>query len=341
MNDDERKVCPACNQPIDDYGGTIEINGRRICQKCGNKILGLPEDTQWFETDDAEEHDVESTSEDDESESDDEEYDDFDDDEEELTEEDHECIVTSIMEKEPSSISDNGVLVVREEPEEPHHIVVVPTMEEPEKPVETHDESAEKTEEPHDEDADSDAEGDSDDDDEDEEPEPKRKFFGFGKLERRREPKKRKEKKKDDVEYDPDSFHERFRRWKLIRNEGYVILKTLSRDTKEEYHLETTLVKMEDLPKEAVQVTNEKHTYCLDLIKTSKWYLETHVDPYQEFYESQFTASDAALYMMSNKIDNALAIKWTELSHVDYKKYMIIAGVALFVILFMIMRMSG
>ena len=77
------------------------------------------------------------------------------------------------------------------------------------------------------------------------------------------------------------------------------------------------------------------------MVKTSKWYLETHTDPYEEYYESQFTASDAALYMMSNKIDNALAIRWTELSHVDYKKYMIIAGAVLFVILFMIMRMSG
>ena len=331
----DEKICPMCNQPYEDYGGTIEINGRKVCQKCGNKILGMPEDTQWFETE--EEKSESGTEVKDDSEEADYDEDDYDDDEEEeLTEEDHEPIVTKIMEREPVTVSEDNVLVVREEPEVPHHTVVVPMVNE-EESKETPKEDAKKPEEPQKEDADSDAEEDSDDEDE---PEPKRKWFAFGKLERRREPKKKKEPQKE-REYDPDSFHEKFRRWKLIHNEGYVILKTFSRDAHEEYHLESTLIKIEDLPKDAVQVTNEKHTYCLDLVKTSKWYLETHTDPYEEYYESQFTASDAALYMMSNKIDNALAIRWTELSHVDYKKYMIIAGAVLFVILFMIMRMSG
>lgn len=318
----DEKICPACNQPYEDYGGTIEINGIEICQKCGNKILGLPEDTQCFVT---EEKESESGTEvKDDSEETDYDEDDYDDDEdEELTEEDHEPIVTKIMEREPVTVSEDNVLVVREEPEVPHHTVVVPVVKE-EESKETPKKDAKEPEVPHNED----------------EPESKRKWFAFGKLERRKEPKKKKEPQKE-REYDPDSFHERFRRWKLIRNEGYVILKTFSRDAHEEYHLESTLIKIEDLPKDAVQVTNEKHTYCLDLVKTSKWYLETHTDPYEEYYESQFTASDAALYMMSNKIDNALAIRWTELSHVDYKKYMIIAGAVLFVILFMIMRMSG
>lgn len=331
----DEKICPACNQPYDDYGGKIEINGREVCQRCGNRILGMPEDTQWFET---EEEKSESKTEDkDDSEETDYDEDDYDDDEdEELTEEDHEPIVTKIMEREPVTVSEDNVLVVREEPEVPHHTVVVPVVKE-EESKETPKEDAKEPEEPQKENADSDAEEDPDDEDE---PEPKRKWFAFGKLERRREPKKKKEPQKE-REYDPDSFHEKFRRWKLIHNEGYVILKTFSRDAHEEYHLESTLIKMEDLPKDAVQVTNEKHTYCLDLVKTSKWYLETHTDPYEEYYESQFTASDAALYMMSNKIDNALAIRWTELSHVDYKKYMIIAGAVLFVVLFMIMRMSG
>lgn len=331
----DEKICPACNQPYENYGGTIEINGREVCQKCGNRILGMPEDTQWFETE--EEKSESGTEVKDDSEETDYDEDDYDDDEEEeLTEEDHEPIVTKIMEREPVSVSEDNVLVVREEPEVPHHTVVVPVVKE-EESKETPKEDAKEPEESQKEDADSDAEQDSDDEDE---PEPKRKWFAFGKLERRREPKKKKEPQKE-REYDPDSFHEKFRRWKLIHNEGYVILKTFSRDAHEEYHLESTLIKMEDLPKDAVQVTNEKHTYCLDLVKTSKWYLETHTDPYEEYYESQFTASDAALYMMSNKIDNALAIRWTELSHVDYKKYMIIAGAVLFVILFMIMRMSG
>lgn len=335
MNDDESKICPACNQPYDDYGGTIEINGREVCQRCGNRILWMPEDTQWFETE--EEKSESGTEVKDDSEETDYDKDDYDDDEdEELTEEDHEPIVTKIMEREPVTVSEDNVLVVREEPEVPHHTVVVPVVKE-EESKETPKEDAKEPEEPQKENADSDAEEDPDDEDE---PEPKRKWFAFGKLERRREPKKKKEPQKE-REYDPDSFHEKFRRWKLIHNEGYVILKTFSRDAHEEYHLESTLIKMEDLPKDAVQVTNEKHTYCLDLVKTSKWYLETHTDPYEEYYESQFTASDAALYMMSNKIDNALAIRWTELSHVDYKKYMIIAGAVLFVVLFMIMRMSG
>lgn len=335
----DEKICPACNQPYDDYGGTIEINGRRICQKCGNKILGLPEDTQWFETE--EEESGSGTEVKDDSEETDYDEDDYDDDEEEeLTEEDHEPIVTKIMEREPVTVSEDNVLIVREEPEVPHHTVVVPVVKEEESketPMSNDVQSPSKEgEDAGHETLSNDVQPPSDK----EESEPKRKRFAFGKLERRREPKKKKEPQKE-REYDPDSFHERFRRWKLIRNEGYVILKTFSRDAHEEYHLESTLVKMEDLPKDAVQVTNEKHTYCLDLVKTSKWYLETHTDPYEEYYESQFTASDAALYMMSNKIDNALAIRWTELSHVDYKKYMIIAGAVLFVVLFMIMRMSG
>lgn len=175
-------------------------------------------------------------------------------------------------------------------------------------------------------------------------PEPDKKVKGFGlfkfdtdkKLERRKKPKT---DNKPEKEYDVDSLHERWRRWNLIRKEGYVILKTLTRDPAGEYLLETTLVKFEDLPRDAVAVTNEKYTYCLDKIKTSRWYLETHTDPHEDYYESQFNASDAALYMTSNKIDNALAIKWTEYSHIDFKRYMWLGIAALVVIVFLIMRM--
>lgn len=151
----------------------------------------------------------------------------------------------------------------------------------------------------------------------------------------------KKKEQKEEKEYDVDSLHERLRRRRMISKEGYVILKVLDRNPKGEYMLESTLIKRNELPEDAVQVTSESNTYCIDRIKSSEWYIRTHsglnVDP----YEAQFTASDAALYMTSNKIDNALAIKWTELSHVDFKKYIWLVIAGLVVLLFVIMRMVG
>lgn len=146
-----------------------------------------------------------------------------------------------------------------------------------------------------------------------------------------------KKKTKEKIVDDPDSFKERWRRARLLRH-GYVILRTLSRDPENgDFIRETTLVKKEDLPEAAVQCTNEKGYYCLDTIKTSEWYQQTRDELGFDYYESQFTASDAALYMVSNKIDNALITKWTDFSHVDIKKIILpIAAVVCILIFFAI-----
>lgn len=162
----------------------------------------------------------------------------------------------------------------------------------------------------------------------------------FSKLKREKSPKKEKKpKEKKEKPYDPDSLSERWRRWKLIHQENYVELRTLSRDNKTgEYLCETTLVKWADLPRTAVHCTGENHVYCDDKIKPTEWYAVTHAQAQYNYDRDQFTASDAALYMMSNKIDNALATHWTELSHIDWKKIIIVAICGLAAVLILLMR---
>lgn len=208
------------------------------------------------------------------------------------------------------------------------------------------DEDAENSEVPPDEDADSDAEEDDDDDEEKPESEPK---GIFQKLKQRDEDirkerkqkskdKKKKKKHKKDDNYNPDSFRERMRRWYLWRFKGYVKLRTLSRMKNGEYKMETTLVKFKDLPRDAVACTGERGFYCHDTIVNSDWYLENHIKD-RGLAEDQFTASDACLYMLSNKIDNALAVNWTEMNHVDFTKIVLIVGVVLVVALVVVTRM--
>lgn len=184
--------------------------------------------------------------------------------------------------------------------------------------------------------------------------EPKKSKFGF-KIPNIKKPdfkttlpkKKAKEDRppRQEKEYDVDSFHERYRRWQLIHKKGYVILKTLTRDPKrEEYLLETTLIPRSELPEDAVAVTEEANTYCVDGIKNTQWYAETRaeIEATQSWHQRQFTASDAQLYMTSNKIDNALAIKWqTSLVKNDMKTIFIIVGVLAVALVFMMRFMQG
>lgn len=147
--------------------------------------------------------------------------------------------------------------------------------------------------------------------------------------------KKKATKAKPDKPYDPDAFSERYRRWKAIWFGGYVILRTLSRDARtQEYLCESTLVKWTDLPHDAVHCTGEKHVYCLDKITRSDYYMT--VKAYmtrQASLDGGFTASDAALFMQTNKFDNALTTKWNASSHVDFKMIGIVAACILGVIL--------
>ena len=146
------------------------------------------------------------------------------------------------------------------------------------------------------------------------------------------------DKKVEERLADPDSFVESLKRWWKLHH-GYVILRTLSRDDNSgDFLLETDICKKSDLPKGAVQCTGERGVWCLDTIKTSRWYLESRYNPNVSYYEAQFKASDAALYMESNIIDNALSIKWTDFSHIDWKKIILPIAAGLCILAFFIMR---
>lgn len=166
------------------------------------------------------------------------------------------------------------------------------------------------------------------------------------KLKRRFDRPDKQKKRKDDKEYDVDSFQEKFRRWKLTNFGNYVVLKTLSRDANRgEYLLESVLIPRSELPLDAVKVTNESHTYCLDTIKHSEWFARSRAewDLTQNFKQRQFNATDAALHMTSNKIDNAMAIKHNsfEESTTDARKWVLIGVGVLAVVMILIMRMNS
>lgn len=153
----------------------------------------------------------------------------------------------------------------------------------------------------------------------------------------------RKKKLKDKVANDPDSFTEKWRRRRLIR-QGYVIYKVLDRDPKTGYYtLDVSLIKKSELPIGAVAATNENNTYVLDKIKSSLWYQQTRQNIYDRTPDKrnlQFTARDAAIYMTCNKIDNALMVKWTDYSHINLKKlFLPIAAVVMIVMLIVVWRM--
>lgn len=153
----------------------------------------------------------------------------------------------------------------------------------------------------------------------------------------------RKKKLKDKVANDPDSFTEKWRRRRLIR-QGYVIYKVLDRDPKTGYYtLDVSLIKKSELPVGAVAATNENNTYVLDKIKTSLWYQQTRQNIYDRTPDKrnlQFTARDAAIYMTCNKIDNALMVKWTDYSHINLKKlFLPIAAVVMIITLLVVWRM--
>lgn len=43
--------------------------------------------------------------------------------------------------------------------------------------------------------------------------------------------------------------------------------------------------------------------------------------------------------MQSNKLDNALTVNWSDLNHVDFKKYIMIGGIAAgLIVLFLMLR---
>ena len=148
--------------------------------------------------------------------------------------------------------------------------------------------------------------------------------------------------KKKAKQYDPDSLMGKIDRWYKITFQNYVKLRTLSRnDDTGEFRMDLDLIKRKDLPRMAVAVTGENHTYAVDKIKRTEWYYMNHDKSKIPPWEAQFTASDAALFMMSDKLDNALTINWTQQSNplAENKKIILLAALGILaIVLFFLMR---
>ena len=129
------------------------------------------------------------------------------------------------------------------------------------------------------------------------------------------------------------AFKNSVRRWYLRTVKGYVILRTYSEypidkdgytDEPYDCKLKIELIKKSELPPEAVHCTGEKGVYCLDLVKRR-----------YKMHDNGFGALDANLYMEFDGFDDALSTKWTDFSHFDTKKFLIICGIVIAVAVFM------
>lgn len=245
IGDDAMPICPECGLPMKDV---MQVDGRRICITCGMKEWGLMDKSEETPVEATEK--VEEVSEDVETEevariggsvetSDDSE-------ETDVEESDEECAEDGPQDEEKVSEDSEDVESV-EEPTSPISVESEETQPEPEPKLEPKLEP---------------------------EPVEKESPVGgfFAKFNKRTE---RKQPKKSNENPDPDSFSERRRRAKLIRQENHVILKTLTRDPKTGWmHLDVSLIPFSELPEEAVECTGERHTFCLDKVRTSAWYIE-------------------------------------------------------------------
>ena len=115
------------------------------------------------------------------------------------------------------------------------------------------------------------------------EPEPEKKGlmhrFKRGESRPKREWRRRSKEPVDveEVVADPDSFRARWDRAMLMNFHGHVILRTLERDERTGEFVRTSeLIPKSELPEAAVPCTGEKRVYCIDKIKPSDWYYETH-----------------------------------------------------------------
>ena len=124
------------------------------------------------------------------------------------------------------------------------------------------------------------------------------------------------------------TFPERMKIKRLVKSGRWVILRTLDfDDAKGQYLLTESLIKKRELPERAVHCTGEDGYYCLDKIN------RTYSD-----HDNGFGALDGFLYMDSNKINDAMAVKWSSMSHIDATKLGMIILVAVVAIGWMLLR---
>ena len=117
------------------------------------------------------------------------------------------------------------------------------------------------------------------------------------------------------------TFKEKFGRFWRTTFKGHVTVTTISRDDETGgYRFDTVDMPRKDVPVEAVPNTNNRHGFTIDRIGVKH--------PFRES-ENGFSAIDLNLWLESNDINDALALKWDGLSGLEPKHILIIVGVGI------------
>ena len=124
----------------------------------------------------------------------------------------------------------------------------------------------------------------------------------------------------------------RFKRMLRMTFRGHVLLKRIQRDPETGgYRIVTEETTREELPIEAVHITGQSNQFAIDEIKV--------IHPFNTD-NNGFTAIDLNLWLESNLINDALALKWDGLKGLDAKKIslMLVIGVVAVIVVYVVMQ---
>lgn len=124
----------------------------------------------------------------------------------------------------------------------------------------------------------------------------------------------------------------RFKRMLRMTFRGHVLLKRIQRDPETGgYRIVTEETTREELPIEAVHITGKSNQFAIDEIKV--------IHPFNTD-NNGFTAIDLNLWLESNLINDALALKWDGLKGLDAKKIslMLVIGVVAVIVVYVVMQ---
>lgn len=124
---------------------------------------------------------------------------------------------------------------------------------------------------------------------------------------------------------------QRIGRWVRVNLLGKVLLKRIQRDeVTGGYKIVIEETVRSELPVEAVHITGTSNQFAIDEIGTKH--------PFNTV-DNGFTAIDLNLWLESNTINDALALKWDGLQGLDTKKIsiMLIVGVVAVILVYVIM----
>ena len=117
------------------------------------------------------------------------------------------------------------------------------------------------------------------------------------------------------------TFKQKLGRMYRMWFKGYVTVTTISRDEETGgYRFDTVEMLRKDVPVEAVPNTGNSHAFTIDKIGVQH--------PFRES-ENGFSAIDLNLWLESNDINDALALKWDGLSGLETKHILLIVGIGL------------